>query len=185
MTTSTTRTPLYSLWLKGLPQNRRFCGKRSRSGMSDFSRLRGNERYEVCGDESRGSAAARNGGFFHGRGHPGEMEDLCSFLLLLLLPCKLSSWRWALALPCGAWSICWRATARITQRPKARASSSLWLIKCNKSEERKSTIQTEPAVRSRNIVETQDFCYNGYRTFDDGKRGGSLCTSAINRYGTL
>ena len=36
--------------------------------MSDFSRLRGNERYEVCGDESRGSAAARNGGFFHGRG---------------------------------------------------------------------------------------------------------------------
>ena len=37
---------------------------------------------------------------------------------------KLSSWRWALALPCGAWSICWRATARITQRPKARASST-------------------------------------------------------------
>ena len=36
--------------------------------MSDFSRLRGNERYEVCGDESRGVAAARNGGFFHGRG---------------------------------------------------------------------------------------------------------------------
>ena len=36
--------------------------------MSDFSRLRGNERYEVCGDESGGSAAARNGGFFHGRG---------------------------------------------------------------------------------------------------------------------
>ena len=28
------------------------------------------------------------------------MEDLCSFLLLLLLPCKLSSWRLALALPC-------------------------------------------------------------------------------------
>jgi len=67
---------------------------------------------------ARGSAAARNGGFFHGRGvAPGEMEDLCSFLLLPLLPCKLSSWRWALALPCGAWSICWRATARITQRP--------------------------------------------------------------------
>ena len=86
--------------------------------MSDFSRLRGNERYEVCGDESRGSAAARNGGFFHGRGvAPGEMEDLCSFLLLPLLPCKRSSWRWALDLPCGAWSICWRATARITQRP--------------------------------------------------------------------
>ena len=60
--------------------------------MSDFSRLRGNERYEVCGDESRGSAAARNGGFFHGRGvAPGEKEDLCSFLLLPLLPCKLSS----------------------------------------------------------------------------------------------
>ena len=86
--------------------------------MSDFSRLRGTERYEGCGDESRGYvAAARNGGFFHGRGHPGEMEDLCSFLLLPLLPCKLSSWRWALALPCGAWSICWRATARITQLP--------------------------------------------------------------------
>lgn len=49
---------------------------------------------------------------------------------------------------------------------------SLWLIKCNKSEERKSTIQTEPAVRSRNIVETQDFCYNGYKTLDDGKKGG-------------
>ncbi len=36
-----------------------------------------------------GSAAARNGGFFHSREHPGEMEDLCSFLLLPLLPCKL------------------------------------------------------------------------------------------------
>ena len=98
--------------------------------------------------------------FMAGALPPGEMEDLCSFLLLPLLPCKLSSWRWALALPCGAWSICWRATARITQRPKARASSSLWLIRCNKSGERKSTIQTERAVRSRNIVETQDLCYN-------------------------
>ena len=38
--------------------------------------------------------------------------------------------------------------------------------------ERKSTIQTEPAVRSRNIVETQGFCYNGCRTLDDGKRDG-------------
>ena len=53
------------------------------------------------------------------------MEDLCSFLLLLLLPCKLSSWRWALALPCGAWSICWRATARITQRPKSQGIKQL------------------------------------------------------------
>ena len=76
MTTSTTRTPLYNLWQKGLPQNRRFCGKRSRSGMSDFSRLCGNERYEVCGDESRGSAAARNGGFFHGRGISPEKRRL-------------------------------------------------------------------------------------------------------------
>ena len=31
----------------------------------------------------------------------------------------------------------------------------------------------EPAVRSRNIVETQDFCYNGYKTLDNGKRGGT------------
>ena len=53
-----------------------------------------------------------------------------------------------------------------------RALSSLWLIRCNKSEERKSTIQTEPAVWSRNIVETQDFCYNGCRTLNDGKRDG-------------
>ena len=28
-------------------------------------------------------------------------------------------------------------------------------------------------MRSRNIVETQDFCYNGCRTLDDGKRGGA------------
>ena len=55
---------------------------------------------------------------------------------------------------------------------RARASNSSWLIRCNKSEERKSTIQTESAVRSRNIVETQDFCYNGCRTLDDGKRDG-------------
>ena len=39
--------------------------------------------------------------FMAGALPPGEMEDLCSFLLLPLLPCKLSSWRWALALPCG------------------------------------------------------------------------------------
>ena len=45
--------------------------------------------------------------FMAGALPPGEMEDLCSFLLLPLLPCKLSSWRWALALPCGAWSICY------------------------------------------------------------------------------
>ena len=50
--------------------------------------------------------------------------------------------------------------------------SSLWLIRCNKSGERKSTIQTETTVWSRNIVETQDFCYNGCRTLDDGKRDG-------------
>ena len=56
--------------------------------------------------------------------------------------------------------------------PSPRASSSSWLIRCNKSEERKSTIQTESAVRSRNIVKTQDFCYNGCRTLDDGKRDG-------------
>ena len=49
---------------------------------------------------------------------------------------------------------------------------SLWLIRCNKSGERKSTIQTETTVWSRNIVETQDFCYNGCRTLDDGKRDG-------------
>ena len=30
--------------------------------------------------------------------------------------------------------------------PSLRASSSSWLIRCNKSGERKSTIQTEPAV---------------------------------------
>ena len=51
--------------------------------------------------------------------------------------------------------------------------NSWWLIRCNKSEERKSTIQTEPAVWSRNIVETQEFWYNGCRTHDDGKRGGT------------
>ena len=100
---------------------------------------------------------------------------------------KILVWSWLLALVWryGASSTFWKVTGRITLRQNHRALSSLWLIKCNKSEERKSTIQTEPAVRSRNIVETQDFCYNGYRTFDDGKRGGSLCTSAINRYGTL
>ena len=144
MTISTTRTPLYNLWQKGLPQNRRFCGKRSRSGMSDFSRLRGNERYEVCGDESRGSAAARNGGFFHGRGFvPGEMEDLCSFLLLPLLPCKLSSWRWALALACGAWLICWRATARITRAP---------MLMCHKVTHKK-LIDNSPLFRKNFKVE--------------------------------
>ena len=30
--------------------------------------------------------------FMAGALPPGEMEDLCSFLLLPLLPCKLSSW---------------------------------------------------------------------------------------------
>ena len=29
------------------------------------------------------------------------------------------------------------------------------------------------AVRSRNIVETQDFCYNKCRTLDAGKKGGT------------
>ena len=32
-------------------KSKRLCGKRSRSGKSDFSRLRGKERYEACGDE--------------------------------------------------------------------------------------------------------------------------------------
>ena len=30
----------------------------------------------------------------------------------------------------------------------------------------------EPAVRSRNIVETQDFCYNGSRILDNEEKGG-------------
>lgn len=65
------------------------------------------------------------------------------------------------------------STSSITlQKAKVRVSSSLWLIRCNKSGERKSTIQTETTVWSRNIVETQDFCYNGCRTLDDGKRDG-------------
>ncbi|WP_195839721.1 hypothetical protein [[Clostridium] scindens] len=72
----------------------------------------------------------------------------------------------------------------ITPEQNHRELSSLWLIRCNKSEERKSTIQTEAAVRSRNIVETQDFCYNWGKTLDDGEKGGSLCTLAISRYGT-
>lgn len=36
----------------GPPQNRKFCGKRRRSGASEFSRLRGNERSAACDDES-------------------------------------------------------------------------------------------------------------------------------------
>lgn len=64
--------------------------------MSDFSRLLENERYEIGGDEA-GTI-------------PGEMEAICSFSLLPLLPCKL----WALALPCVAWSICWRAKDQTT-----------------------------------------------------------------------
>ena len=47
--------------------------------MSDFSRLRGNERYEVCGDESRGSAAARNGGFFMAGDLPRRNGGLMQF----------------------------------------------------------------------------------------------------------
>ena len=60
----------------------------------------------------------------------------------------------------------------ITQVQNHKGSNSLWLIRCNKSGESKSTIQTETTVWSRNIVETQDFCYNGCRTLDDGKRDG-------------
>ena len=115
--------------------------------MSDFSRLRGNERYEVCGDESRGSAAARNGGFFHGRGFaPRRNGGLMQFFASAVT--TLQTLVVALGAGLAVWGVVnlLEATARITQRPKARASSSSWLIRCNKSGERKSTIQTEPAV---------------------------------------
>ena len=46
----------------------------------------------------------------------------------------------------GASSTFWKVTGRITLRQNHRALSSSWLIRCNKSGERKSTIQTEPAV---------------------------------------
>ena len=39
--------------------------------------------------------------------------------------------------------------------------------------ERKSTIQTEPVVRSRNIVETQGFCYNGGEHLTIEKEAGA------------
>ena len=39
--------------------------------------------------------------------------------------------------------------------------------------ERKSTIQTEPAARSRNIVETQGFCYNGGEHLTIEKEAGA------------
>lgn len=35
---------------------------------------------------------------------------------------------------------------------------------------KESTIQTEPAVRSENILKTQDFCYNERRALDKRKR---------------
>ena len=45
------------------------------------------------------------------------MEALCSSFLPLLILCRLSLFRWALVWACGAWLICWRATARITRAP--------------------------------------------------------------------
>ena len=36
---------------KGIPQNRRFCGKRRRSGMDETRRLRRGEGYGACADE--------------------------------------------------------------------------------------------------------------------------------------
>ena len=55
---------------------------------------------------------------------------------------------------------------------KARYETVYGEIDVIKSE-RKSTIQTEPAVRSRNIVETQGFCYNGGEHLTIEKEAGA------------
>ena len=95
--------PEMAAYLLGFPQNQRFCGKRNRNGMNDFSRLRGKEWYEVCGDEAGNI--------------PGEMEALCSFFLPRSILCRPSLLPSALVLACGAWWICWRATDRIILAP--------------------------------------------------------------------
>ena len=57
------------------------------------------------------------GGFFNVRVFPGEMEAICSSFLLPSILCRPSLLPSALALACGAWSICWRAMVRITPVP--------------------------------------------------------------------
>ena len=57
------------------------------------------------------------GGFFNVRVFPGEMEVICSSFLLPSTLCRPSLLPSALALACGAWSICWRAMVRITPVP--------------------------------------------------------------------
>lgn len=54
----------------------------------------------------------------------------------------------ALGAGLGAWGVVnlLEGYGMITQVQNPRGSSSSWLIRCNKSGERKSTIQTEPAV---------------------------------------
>ena len=47
----------------------------------------------------------------------GGSEAICSFSLLPSTLCRPSLLPSALALACGAWSICWRATARTTLPP--------------------------------------------------------------------
>ena len=59
---------------------------------------------------------------------------------------RLWSSRLAAVFAYGAALTCSKVTATTTPVRSRRASSSLWLIRCNKSGERKSTIQTEPAV---------------------------------------
>ena len=47
--------------------------------------------------------AARNGGFFHGREKPGEMEAIWNFLHLLSALYRPLLWLSAQVLACGAW----------------------------------------------------------------------------------
>ena len=84
---------------------------------------------------------------------PEKRRNICSFLLLLLLPCKLSSWRWALALPCGAWSICWRAMARITQHPNYKYLSDY---------DKKNAFDMEKHLRRRPAIVKPDEVFDYY-----------------------
>ena len=61
-------------------------------------------------------AAARKGGFFHGRGFdPGETEEYMQFFASAITTLQTLVIALGAGLGvCGAWSICWRAMARTT-----------------------------------------------------------------------
>lgn len=110
--------------------------------------------------------------------------NLWHFSIAQLLLCRPSLW--ASAVPCvfGAVSTFWKVTARITLPASRRASSSLWLSRCNQEKKGKAQSRRNRRCSQEILWKRKISAIMGIKHLTMERKAGSLCTLVISHYGT-